>query len=147
MALPISSGSNSSVVIEHRFVEGHLNKLPQVVQDVFRQKIRELNLVVNLYCFQVDREVEYFHELGRKETKIVHRMGPEKENDPDRGSPLYTEVRLETLVEPIPVVLPGQEPAPANQISICSALLQFIGKICDWFRDFFARFCCPARAG
>lgn len=122
-------------------LEEHLNRLPQRIQEVFREKIRDLNLVVTKYYFAKRVEEEPFHELGRKEIKTFYILAlglPPRGLFPDMNSPLHTKVLHETLIEEIPRVVPAPTLVSVEERSLCSCLQQLISKILELIRQVFA---------
>lgn len=147
--LTLRSFSEDSWFATPQNLEEHLNRLPQRIQEVFRQKIRDLNLLVTKYHFAKRIDEESFHHLGRKEIKTFYILAlglPPRGLFPDVNSPLYTKVLYETIREEIPIVLPTAEPVSANESSLCSCLQQLIDKILNLIRMIFARFCSPGTA-
>lgn len=140
-SVTMRSSSESGFLVTHHDLEIRLNQLPQTVQQVFRERMANLNL--QTYYFAKRTEEEFFHEPHRKEITTVYVMAPPLGGIsffPDKTSPFYTEVQGEKTIEAIPQIDPREAMDDASDgESILSFLQSLIAKIVKLIKNCFAR--------
>lgn len=130
--------NEQAVVIEHQFLEGRLQRLPERVQAEFRAKIEQVGEQISYYFAHGNTtDVENRQRITR-EYFVLTTPTQDFLPRPDLNSPLYTRVELEPVIEEVEQEEPEAiEEIVREPVTIFSVLSEIATKIRDLMMEIF----------